>query len=140
MHKWILALISSVSLADDYICVLEDSESGQLYEISATLQQKNECTECSCMQVPVECLWGPDSYGNFTHQKNALKSVADSCDRASCICSTHGTDFLKVAEDRVSNAYDKIEKARDEAEKEQNKFLGISLNEINQDEEKDDDE
>ena len=116
------------AVANDYICLLggDDENNGQVYKISATLQQKNECTSCSCRQIPVECLWGPDSYGQFTHQTNVLKSVADQCDRNSCICSSHGADFLKLAEERVSEAHHKIEKARTEAKKQQDLFLGIT--------------
>ena len=69
-----------------------------------------------------------------------LKSVADQCDRNSCICSSHGADFLKLAEERVSEAHHKIEKARTKAKKEQDLFLGITTDIPSQDDDQIDEE
>ena len=56
-----------------------------------------------------------------------LKSIADVCDRKSCVCSTHGADYLKVAEERVRSAHHKVDKARLEGLKQQDLFLGIEI-------------
>ena len=55
-----------------------------------------------------------------------LKSNAERCDRSACTCSIHD-DFLAVAKGRLDTAVNKVEKARSEAKKEQNIFLGITI-------------
>ena len=126
----VFAMLEQFTFANDFICRLEDGD-GNLYEIGATLKQKNACPNCDCTQVPVECLWGPDSKGHFERQTNALLSTAKNCDRSACVCSIHD-EFLMIAVERLDSAVNKVEQARIEAKKEQDIFLGITIDEISQ--------
>lgn len=94
-----------------------------LTEDQAKLCEATNPTSCICQQVLTECLFGPDSRGNLVRTK-ITHAEAHACDKASCTCEYHGKDeFLALSEERESSAYDRIEKAQEQAQQEEEAYL-----------------
>lgn len=94
-----------------------------LTEDQAKLCEATNPTSCICQQVLTECLFGPDSRGNLVRTK-ITHAEAHACDKASCTCEYHGKDeFLALSEERESSAYDRIEKAQEQAQQEEQAYL-----------------
>ena len=93
--------------------VVTTTEIELLSKEQAQLCETTNPTSCVCRQVLTECLFGPDSRGNFSHS-NVTQAEANACDRAKCTCESHGLEeYLVVTENREMNAHDKIAKARE---------------------------
>ena len=103
---WIICMIGIVSA--QYECTYDD---GSVKEVSK--EEANSCEDCECKRIMVECLFGPDSRGDFSFL-NVTKSFAESCDRTACVCASHGDDYNEIAEQRREEAYDKVEALKDE--------------------------
>ena len=94
-----------------------------LSEDQAKLCEATNPTSCICQQVLTECLFGPDSRGNLVRTK-ITHAEAHACDKTSCTCEYHGQDeFLALSEERESSAFDRIEKAQEQAKQEEEAYL-----------------
>ena len=103
---WIICMTGIVSA--QYECTYDD---GSVKEVSRA--EANECEDCECKVIMVECLFGPDSRGDFSFL-NVTKTAADSCDKTACVCASHGVDYNEIAAQRREEAYDKVGKLKDE--------------------------
>ena len=86
------------------------------------------CEKCVCEAILTECVFGPDSRGDFQHL-NVTLDTAERCDRDNCICSSHGSNYVELAVERRAVAHNKVAKAMDEAQIKENTRLGIVVKE-----------
>ena len=83
-----------------YECAYGDGVGDAITLLVVSKDEADTCENCTCKEIQVECLFGPDSIGNFENL-NVTQIIADSCERTKCICSSHGSDYIEKAEQRL---------------------------------------
>ena len=75
-------------------------------EVQITKEEALSCLRCPCLQVYIDCVVGPDSYG-FLIEERLTMSDAFLCDQDStCACKT-SDDYDKRLEEKIGEAKEK---------------------------------
>ena len=103
---------TQVEAAAMYNCIFGDKAGEYLEEIVDSNIALNCEDFCECVGFAEStCYFGPDDKGNFIEEIGVSSEMADSCDRAWCICDTHdfkdGETFESIFAKRQATAVDR---------------------------------